>query len=87
MIKELKQPSNMIIFCISSIIFTFIVAVTTYYIQDKILMSKNIDNAIAKGMDPLSVRCSYVKSDDIICVSYASSSQSHNAAAPQSSKK
>lgn len=87
MIKELKQPSNVIITCVSSIIFTFIIAMTTYYIQDRTLMSKNIDNAIAKGIDPLSVRCSYVKSDDIICVSYASSLQSHNAAAPQSSKK
>jgi hypothetical protein len=35
-------------------------------------MAANIENAIAKGVDPLSVRCSYVKSDDIICIAYAS---------------
>jgi hypothetical protein len=41
-------------------------------------MAQNIDNAIAKGIDPLSVRCSYAKSDDIICVAFAASAQSHN---------
>jgi hypothetical protein len=49
-----------------------------YSISDRTLMAQNIDNAIAKGIDPLSVRCSYAKSDDIICVAFASSAQSHN---------
>lgn len=49
-----------------------------YNISDRSLMAQNIDNAIAKGIDPLSVRCSYAKSDDIICVAFASSAQSHN---------
>jgi hypothetical protein len=86
MIKELQQASNVIIICVASVIFTLIVASTIYFIHDKTLMSKNMDNAIAKGMDPLSVRCSYVKSDDIICIAFASSSQSHYASAPSSKK-
>jgi hypothetical protein len=43
-------------------------------------MAGNIDGAIAKGIDPLSVRCSYAKSDDLICVAFAASAQSHNVA-------
>jgi len=86
MIKELQQASNIIVICVSSVIFTLIMASTAYFIHDKSLMSKNMDNAIAKGMDPLSVRCSYVKSDDIICIAYASASQSHYASTPSSKK-
>jgi hypothetical protein len=37
-------------------------------------MASNIENAIAKGIDPISVRCSYAKSDDIICIA-----STHNA--------
>jgi hypothetical protein len=34
-------------------------------------MYKNIESAINKGIDPLSVRCSYAKSDDILCITFA----------------
>jgi hypothetical protein len=43
-------------------------------------MSQNIDSAIAKGIDPLSVRCSYASERDVICVAFAASAQSHNVA-------
>ena len=52
------------------LIFSTIVATVVYYTNDRNLMAKNIENAIAKGIDPISVRCSYAKSDDIICISY-----------------
>jgi hypothetical protein len=38
-------------------------------------MSGNIDNAISKGIDPISVRCSFAESDDSICVAMAASQQ------------
>jgi hypothetical protein len=50
-------------------------AVAIYNINDRILMSKNIDAAIAKGVDALSVRCSYTHSGDTMCVAYAASSK------------
>ena len=50
-----------------------IVGITIFYVNDRVLMSKNIDSAIAKGMDPISVRCSYVTNTDTICVAYAAS--------------
>jgi hypothetical protein len=40
-------------------------------------MSKNIDAAIAKGVDPVAVRCSFVQQTDTICVAYAAAQGSH----------
>ena len=48
-----------------------IIGVSIYNVNDRSLMSKNIDSAIAKGLDPISVRCSYVTNTDTICVAYA----------------
>lgn len=50
-----------------------IAAIAVFNVNDRILMSKNIDSAIAKGMDPLSVRCSFAQSSDTICIAYAAS--------------
>jgi hypothetical protein len=87
MIKKITENNNVIILGMFTVILSLIIATTIFFIHDKSLMSTNMNNAIAKGMDPLSVRCSYVKSDDIICIAYAASSQSHNVVAPQTSKK
>jgi hypothetical protein len=37
-------------------------------------MAANIENAIAKGIDPLTVRCSYVRDYDTICIAHAAAS-------------
>jgi hypothetical protein len=87
MIKKITEGNNVLLIGVFTVILALIVATTIFFIHDKSLMSNNMDNAIAKGMDPLSVRCSYVKGDDIICIAYAASSQSHNVVAPQTSKK
>lgn len=52
-------------------IFTVVVAVTLYMINDRNLMSKNIEQAISKGVDPLSVKCAYTTTPDAICITYA----------------
>ena len=56
------------------IVVSAILSIGIYNINDRTLMSKNIDSAIAKGMDPISVRCSFVTNTDTICVAYAASS-------------
>ena len=66
--------------CITLMVLALITSVSYYHISDRKLMSQNIDSAIAKGIDPLSVRCSYAKSDDLICIAFAASAQSHNVA-------
>jgi uncharacterized membrane protein len=59
------------IISVSIVIVSAIIGVTVYNINDRTLMSRNIDNAIAKSMDPLAVRCSYVTNTDTICVAHA----------------
>lgn len=62
------------------IVVSIIAAITVYAIHENALKAGNIDTAIEKGIDPLSVRCSYAVSSDLICVAFAASSQSHNVA-------
>lgn len=50
-----------------------IIGCSVYAVNDRMLMAKNIDNAIAKGVDPLAVRCSYANGQDMICVAYGAS--------------
>lgn len=59
--------------CGGIIALSAIIGASIYFINDRRLMAQNIDTAIAKGFDPLSVRCSYAQSLDTICVAYAAS--------------
>jgi hypothetical protein len=43
-----------------------IISIAVYHINDRALMSKNIDAAIAKGVDPVAVRCSFVEKGPFI---------------------
>ena len=74
---KLEYPTPTIV-SLTLVLLAAIFGLGYYNISDRTLMAQNINNAIAKGIDPLSVRCSYAKSDDIICVAFASSAQSHN---------
>jgi len=73
----MKENLNVLtaIVCISIIVVTFISSIAYYNVNDRKLMSTNISEAVAKGMDPLSVRCSYTHSTDTVCVAYAASSK------------
>ena len=85
-LTQALKGDNVVAICVTILFFTAVVCLSWYHIHDRSLMAQNMNNAIAKGIDPLAVRCSYVKSDDIICVAYAASAQSHPVA-PQSSSK
>lgn len=56
-------------------VFLFLISLVfsvTYTLSAKNeFMYKNIESAIAKGIDPLAVRCSYADSSDNVCVVYA----------------
>jgi hypothetical protein len=58
------------ILSVAVVVVSVIIGATVYNINDRNLMSKNIDAAIAKGVDPLSVRCAFASSSDMICVAY-----------------
>jgi len=74
---KIEYPTPAIV-SLTLVLLAAIFGLGYYNISDRTLMAQNINNAIAKGIDPLSVRCSYAKSDDIICVAFASAAQSHN---------
>ena len=85
-LTEKLKGDNVTVICITLLFLTAIICFGWYHIHDRTLMADNMNAAIAKGIDPLSVRCSYVKSDDIICVAFAASAQSHNVSQPVSKK-
>ena len=59
------------IVAITIVVLSIVVGAFYYNINDRSLMSKNISEAVAKGMDPLSVRCAY--NNDTVCMIYAAS--------------
>lgn len=62
-------------FSITVVLLAAIISTCLYYLNDRKLMAANIENAITKGIDPLSVRCSYARDYDTICVAYAATSK------------
>jgi len=70
MMKHLEE-FGVYTLAISIVILASIIGISVYHITDRSLMAQNIDNAIAKGINPMSVRCSYVRGDDPICIAYA----------------
>ena len=57
------------IISVSLVLITAIGSIGYYNIQDRTLMASNIESAIVKGIDPMSVRCAYGTSDTV-CVVY-----------------
>jgi hypothetical protein len=74
--SELLKDIKTLVIALATVVVSAIIATTYYNVNDRILMSRNIDSAIAKGLDPISVRCSFVTNTDTICVAYAASASS-----------
>ena len=66
-----KGLSSVTTVSITLVLLSIVAAICLYGLNDRKLMAANIENAIAKGIDPLTVRCSYAKSDDIVCIAHA----------------
>ena len=69
--KGLSSIFSVAIVAITLVFLSSVTAVCIYGLNDRKLMAANIENAIAKGIDPLAVRCSYAQSDDIVCIAHA----------------
>ena len=54
---------------------TAIIGAIVYNVNDRNNMAKNIEAAIAKGVDPLSVKCAYETGSNTICVTYAATTK------------
>ena len=57
------------------VLTTAIIGAIVYNINDRNNMAKNIEAAIAKGVDPLSVKCAYETGSNTICVTYAATTK------------
>ena len=66
-----KRSNDIIVVAITIVLLSIVAAVGFYALNDRKLMAANIENAIAKGIDPLTVRCSYAKDYDTICIAHA----------------
>lgn len=66
---------NVIIISITAVIVSIVGGTTWYHVNDRNHMASNIETAIGRGMDAMSVRCAYADSSDTICVAYAASSK------------
>jgi hypothetical protein len=53
------------------VLCTAIIGAIVYNVNDRNNMAKNIEAAIAKGVDPLSVKCAYETGSNTICITYA----------------
>ena len=71
--KESNMNKDLITICVSVIIVvcTAIIGAIIYSMNDRNNMAKNIEAAIAKGVDPLSVKCAYETSTNPTCITYA----------------
>ena len=66
-----KGLSSITTVSVTLVLLSIVAAICLYGLNDRKLMAANIENAIAKGIDPLTVRCSYAKSYDIVCIAHA----------------
>jgi hypothetical protein len=64
---------DLITVCVSVVIVltTAIIGGIVYNTNDRNNMAKNIEAAIAKGVDPLSVKCAYETGINTTCITYA----------------
>jgi hypothetical protein len=57
------------------VLSTAIIGAIVYNTNDRNNMARNIEAAIAKGVDPLSVKCAYETGSNTICITYAATTR------------
>jgi len=69
-----KSSNDLNVVATTIVLLSIVAAVGFYALNDRKLMAANIESAIAKGIDPLSVRCTYARDYDTICIAHAAAS-------------
>jgi heme/copper-type cytochrome/quinol oxidase subunit 2 len=71
--ESFKMNKDIITIAVSVIIVlcTAIIGVIVYNVNDRNNMAKNIEAAIAKGVDPISVKCAYETNVNSVCIAYS----------------
>ena len=73
MMQNIEKVTTLV--CITIVVLSIICSIAYYHVQDRKLMAQNISEAVTKGMDPLSVRCSYANGQDTVCIAYSASTK------------
>lgn len=73
MTEKVSKTNEMmtVIVCVTIIVCSLVIGGFLYNINDRNNMAKNIDSAIQKGVDPISVKCSYEVNSSSTCIAYA----------------
>jgi hypothetical protein len=69
MLQSIERDRTLIIFAITIVSITILFFASS--VSKRIIMANNIDNAIEKGIDPITVRCAYAPATDNVCLAYA----------------
>ena len=69
----MNKEFTTVVVCFTIAVCSTIAALTIYNINDRNNMSKNIESAIQKGIDPISVKCAYETSANAVCIAYSMS--------------
>jgi hypothetical protein len=69
-----KGLSSVTTFSVTLVLLSIVTAICIYGLNERKLMAANIESAITKGIDPLSVRCTYARDYDTICIAHAAAS-------------
>ena len=67
----IMDEAKLFVICATLCIMTGIGAIGYYNIQSNAMMSRNIENGIVKGIDPVAVKCAYEDRSSNICIAYA----------------
>ena len=76
------SEGNLFTVCATAVIITLIGSTSYYHVNESQAMSRNIENGIVKGVDPVAVRCAYSRENDNICVAYAVAKDHSNSPLP-----
>ena len=75
--ESFDMNKDLITISVSAVIVlcTAIIGLVVYNINDRNNMAKNIEAAISRGVDPLSVKCAYETNSNPICITYAATTK------------
>ena len=62
-----------ILACLTILVGSMIAGATIYQINERNNFAKNMESAIMKGVDPLSVKCSYEQTPTATCITFSMS--------------
>lgn len=69
--SRLNKDLITIMTALTIMVCTAIIGLIVYNLNDRNNMAKNIEAAIAKGVDPLSVKCAYETQPNSVCIAYS----------------